>query len=152
MPIPHWITRSNKRLLNPLMLRASSRVPPLATVHHTGRRSGRAFTTPVLAFAARAPLSPAAATLPEEARDVVAVVALTYGTDVDWLRNVLHAGSYRLERAGTTYVVDRLVVVEGDAGARLVPPLVDEVLDLLHVDRFLVGRVRRLVTAPTSGR
>ncbi|MEK8225108.1 hypothetical protein NKG05_01600 [Oerskovia sp. M15] len=36
MPIPHWITRTNKRFANPLVLRLSSRMPPFATIRHRG--------------------------------------------------------------------------------------------------------------------
>jgi len=59
-------------------------VPPFAVVHHTGRRSGRAYRAPVVAVASAAGF----------------VIPLTYGRDVDWARNMLAAGGCELERAG----------------------------------------------------
>ena len=53
MPIPRWVTRSNKRFLNPVMLRVATGVGPMAVVRHVGRRSGRTYRTPVFAFAYR---------------------------------------------------------------------------------------------------
>ena len=96
MPIPHLVTRTNKRYVNPLVLRVSSRVPPFATVHHRGRRSGRPFTTPVLAFR-----EPPSATAPRKVR---VIIALTYGSDVDWLRNVEAAGLFGLTQIGRAHV------------------------------------------------
>jgi hypothetical protein len=39
------------RPLNPLVLPLTRRVPPLAVLHHKGRRSGRSYDTPVPALA-----------------------------------------------------------------------------------------------------
>ena len=133
MPIPHAVARTNRRLLNPLVLRMSSRVPPFATVHHHGRRSGRPFATPVMAFR-----EPASATAPHEVR---VVIALTYGPDVDWLRNVEAVGLFGLTRGGRGYVVDDLRRLRGDAGLRLVPGVIRVALRVLRVDEFLDGRV-----------
>ncbi|WP_265523082.1 nitroreductase family deazaflavin-dependent oxidoreductase [Oerskovia flava] len=141
MPIPRWVARTNRHVLNPLLRRAFGRVPPLAVIHHVGRRSGRPRATPVFAF--RAPTPPRS--LGEvRSLEVRVVVALTYGTDVDWLHNVETAGSFELERRGRRYVVDDLRRVTGDAGARLVPVVVRGALRVLRVDEFLVGRVRPL--------
>jgi len=133
MPIPHLVTRTNKRYVNPLVLRVSSRVPPFATVHHRGRRSGRPFTTPVLAFR-----EPPSATSPREVR---VISALTYGSDVYWLRNVEAAGLFGLTRGGRGYVVDDLRRLHGGAGLRLVPGVIRVALRGLRVDELLDGRV-----------
>jgi deazaflavin-dependent oxidoreductase (nitroreductase family) len=53
-------------------------------VVHRGRRSGRRYRTPVLAFRV----------------DDGYVVALFYGADRDWVRNVLAAGGCTLSGAG----------------------------------------------------
>ena len=133
MPIPHAVARSNRRFLNPLALRISSRVPPFATVHHHGRRSGRPFATPVMAF--REPPST------DAAREVRVVIALTYGADVDWLKNVEAVGLFGLTRGGHGYVVDDLRRLHGDDGLRLVPAVIRLALRGLRVDEFLDGRV-----------
>jgi deazaflavin-dependent oxidoreductase (nitroreductase family) len=58
--------------------------PPLAVVHHVGRRSGRHYRTPVVAF--RSPWA--------------VVIPMTYGRDVDWARNMIRAGGCELDRLG----------------------------------------------------
>ena len=55
-------------------------VPFLAVIHHVGRISGRDYTTPVNAF-------------PYQDRYII---ALTYGRDADWAKNVLATGDGRL--------------------------------------------------------
>lgn len=66
-----WI---NRAVLNPIVLRIAG---PLAisVVHHVGRRTGRAYQTPVFA----------------EATGEGFIVGLIYGADTDWCRNVLAA-------------------------------------------------------------
>jgi deazaflavin-dependent oxidoreductase (nitroreductase family) len=135
MPVPRAITRSNRRFLNPLVLRLSSYLPPFATVHHQGRRSGREYATPVWAFRSRE-ASP---------REVRVVVALTYGPDVDWVRNVERAGAFTVTRGGREYVVDDLRRLRGDDGLGCVPALIRPPLRVLRVDEYLDGRVRPTV-------
>ena len=133
MPIPRWVTRSNKRLLNPVMLRVATGVGPMAVVRHVGRRSGRAYRTPVFAFAYRAfPTEP-----------VRVVLALTYGPDVDWVRNVDAAGEFVLERRGEEYRVEDLRRATGEEGLRLLPGWTSAVLRRTGVDEFRTGRLRR---------
>ncbi|MFC8921423.1 nitroreductase family deazaflavin-dependent oxidoreductase [Cellulosimicrobium sp. NPDC057127] len=131
MPLPRWVARSNKHVLNPLMLRVATGVGPMAVVRHVGRRSGLDRRTPVFAFAYR------------DGGRVRVVLALTYGPDVDWVRNVDAAGSFVLERRGEEYVVDDVRRVTGEDGARLVPAPVRVALRLLGVDEFRTGRLRR---------
>ncbi|QJW37150.1 nitroreductase family deazaflavin-dependent oxidoreductase [Cellulosimicrobium protaetiae] len=133
MPIPRWVTRSNKRFLNPVMLRVATGVGPMAVVRHVGRRSGRPYRTPVFAFAYRAPEDPG----------VRVVLALTYGPDVDWVRNVDAAGSFELERRDERYAVDDLRRVTGEDGLRLLPGWTSAVLRRTGVDEFRTGRLRR---------
>ncbi|AEE44955.1 nitroreductase family deazaflavin-dependent oxidoreductase [Cellulomonas fimi] len=121
MPIPMWVTRVNRRVTNPVLGAVSDRVPPLATLHHVGRTSGRRYRTPVMAFRTR--------------RGVV--VALTYGPHVQWLSNVDAAGGARLVQRGRVLVLDDPVRLRGDAGARLVPRVVRLALRALHVDEFV---------------
>lgn len=52
-------------------------MPGLGVVVHQGRRSGKEYQTPVNVFAA-----------PDGY-----VLALTYGADTDWVKNVLAAGA-----------------------------------------------------------
>ncbi|WP_258724596.1 nitroreductase family deazaflavin-dependent oxidoreductase [Cellulomonas sp. NS3] len=120
MPIPMWVTRVNRRVTNPLMMALSDDVPPLATLHHVGRRTGRRLRTPIFAF--------------PTARGFV--IALTYGPDVQWLRN-LEAGEARLVRRRVVYRLADPVRLHGDDGARLVPAWTRAGLRPMHVDEFV---------------
>lgn len=104
-------------MLGPLAVR----MPPLAVIHHVGRRSGSQRATPVMAF--------------RTARGVV--IALTYGPDVDWLRNVLAAGRARLVQGGRTTALVAPVLLHGAAGARLMPWWVRVALRTLRVDDYV---------------
>ncbi|MEA4908541.1 MAG: nitroreductase family deazaflavin-dependent oxidoreductase [Anaerolineaceae bacterium] len=85
MRFPDRVRYLNKRYLNRLTLRlARSTWGPFAVVYHVGRRSGRPYQTPIIAIPA-----------PDGF-----VVALTYGPEVDWYRNVLAAGGCRIGRHG----------------------------------------------------
>jgi deazaflavin-dependent oxidoreductase (nitroreductase family) len=128
MPMPHWVTRTNKHVLNPVMLRVATGIGPMAVVRHVGRRSGREYRTPVFAFAYR------------EGDQVRTVLALTYGPDVDWVRNVEAAGSFVLERRGVDYLVDDLRRVTGEEGLRLLPGWTAAVLRRTGVDELRTGR------------
>ena len=78
-------------------------VPPWAVVLHRGRRSGRDYRTPVLAFR----------------RGRTLIIALLYGEESDWLRN-LRAGPGRVVRLGrTTELVGEPRVVDTDAAPEL---------------------------------
>lgn len=74
----------NRVFTNPLLATIAWLAPPLAVVHHVGRRSGRAYRTPVIALKS----------------DSAIVIPMTYGRDVDWARNLLRAGGGELVRLG----------------------------------------------------
>ena len=118
MPIPHWITRVNRVVANPVMGLFSDRVPPLATLHHVGRSSGRRYRTPILAF--------------PTARGFA--VALTYGPDVQWLRNLEAGMPARLVRRRRVYALAHPVRHHGEDGLRFVPAWTRAALGLMHVD------------------
>lgn len=77
------------RVLNPYMLPLARKVPPLAVLRHFGRRTGRTFEAPVLAFPTGRGF----------------LVALTYGHDPNWALNLLAAGQGEMVRAGRTYAI-----------------------------------------------
>jgi deazaflavin-dependent oxidoreductase (nitroreductase family) len=75
-------------------------LPPWAVLLHRGRRSGRPYRTPVLAFK----------------RGGMLVVALLYGDESQWLRN-MRARAGRVVRAGRTYELSPPRVLETGAAA-----------------------------------
>lgn len=85
MKLSRGVARFNKVVNNRVQGLYAWLVPPWAVILHRGRRSGRTYRTPVLAF----PLEGAI------------VVALLYGEESDWLRN-LSAGHGAVVRLGRT--------------------------------------------------
>jgi len=80
MPIPRAVTRFNKTVANHVTGIFAGRVPPLAVMKHTGRTSGKAYETPIMAFRTESGFA----------------IVLTYGRNVDWLKNVIAAGRCEL--------------------------------------------------------
>ena len=78
-PIPaRFVLRPMTKILNPLVRKAAGRkhIGWVAQIHHTGGKSGRAYTTPAGA---------------RQVGDSI-VVPLTFGTGSDWVRNIVAAG------------------------------------------------------------
>ena len=80
MPAPRSIARFNRRFTNRLTSKFAGYLPGFAIVTHVGRKSGRTYRTPINAF---------------RMNDGY-LVALTYGAESDWVKNVLTAGSCEL--------------------------------------------------------
>jgi deazaflavin-dependent oxidoreductase (nitroreductase family) len=86
MPIPRKIARLNKAGLNRVTVHLTPWLPGFGVVVHRGRKSGRTYRTPVNLFATPGGY----------------VIALTYGADTDWIRNVLAADGCELVTRGRT--------------------------------------------------
>ena len=122
MTLSDGLARFNRRLFNPLVRTvAGRRGSPVAVVVHRGRRSGRRYRTPVLAF---------------RANDGY-VVALFYGADGDWVRNVLAAGSCTLERGGRRVELTAPRLLNISDGVPLMPAVMRPALRLLRVTQVL---------------
>ena len=65
------------------------------------------------------------------------VVALFYGADRDWVRNVLAAGSCTLERGGRRVELTAPRMLDTGEGVALVPAPMRPALRLLRVRRLL---------------
>lgn len=90
------VRRVNRAFWNPrAMETAGTPGAYAAVVHHVGRRSGKAYQTPVVPVPT----------------DDGFVVALPYGTSADWVQNVLAAGRATLIHEGSSHDVDRPEVV-----------------------------------------
>ena len=129
MPLPRTLARWNKAGLNRVTRHVAPWMPGFGVVAHAGRRSGRRYQTPVNVF--------------PDADGYL--LALTYGPDSDWVKNVLAAGGCELVTRGRTVglVSPQLVHDENRRGIR---PLERQVLRLIGVADFL-----SLKTAPAAG-
>jgi deazaflavin-dependent oxidoreductase (nitroreductase family) len=120
MAIPRWVAGVNRRMTNRVLGPLATRLPGFGVIRHAGRRSGRRYRTPVNVFAA-----------PDGY-----VVALTYGADSDWVRNVLAADGCELETRGRVVRLTSPRLFH-DPARRRVPRPVGLVLGLAGVDDFL---------------
>ena len=127
MPLPLAIGRFNRVVTNRITGLFAGRVPLFAMVQHSGRKSGTPYRTPVNAF--RTPDG--------------FVIALTYGREVDWLRNVLAAGGATLEHRGKRLVTTDPRLTGPDEIHRWIPAPIRLILRLLNVDDFLSVSVQR---------
>jgi deazaflavin-dependent oxidoreductase (nitroreductase family) len=126
MPLGRRVARFNRRVTNRLTRPVARWLPGFGVVVHTGRRSHRRYETPVNVF--RSPAGYA--------------IALTYGTDADWVRNVRAAGGCELITRGRRHALSS-PRIEHDEARRLVAPPVRPVLRLLDVSDFLELEVAR---------
>lgn len=117
MSLPRSLARFNKKVTNRIQGLWAPWLPPWAVIVHKGRKSGREYQTPVLAF---------------RSGPHVAVI-LFYGERAEWLRNVLAAGSAQVRRAGGVARLTNPRVVDGSDPA-LTPTL-----------RRIAGRRRVLI-------
>lgn len=85
------------RVINPLTRRFAGWLPGFAILSHTGRRSGRPYQTPINVFR----------------RGDHYLFALTYGSNVDWVKNVVAAGGCEMRTRGRTIrLVEPVVIVD----------------------------------------
>jgi deazaflavin-dependent oxidoreductase (nitroreductase family) len=134
MKLSRGVARFNKRVTNRIQGLYAWLVPPWAVILHRGRRSGREYRTPLFAFK----------------RGRTLVIALLYGEESDWLRNLRNGG--HVIRAGRTFSVGPPDVIETTAAdsvlARLARPeraycRLAEKLAILELEERLPGFGRR---------
>jgi deazaflavin-dependent oxidoreductase (nitroreductase family) len=121
MPFPRALAKLNRVGLNRLVRHVAPWFPGLGLVLHVGRRSGRVYRTPVNLFTA----------------DGHYTVALTYGREADWVRNVVTEGGCRIVHRGKEIrlVEPRIVHDETRAAIR---PVERFFLRLFGIADFLV--------------
>lgn len=90
------VSTLNRRVINPRnLVTAGTTASPWSVVRHRGRVSGREFSTPVEAVAT----------------DGGFVVALPYGPESDWVRNVVAASNAVLVTGGAEHQLDAIEIV-----------------------------------------
>jgi deazaflavin-dependent oxidoreductase (nitroreductase family) len=107
-------------VVNPLTRHFVQYLPSFAVIGYAGRTSGKRYRTPMNVF--------------RDGDDYI--FALTYGSDVDWVRNVLAAGQADLQ-VGRRHIALTDLELFTDPKRRLVPLPVRVILGLLRVDEFL---------------
>jgi deazaflavin-dependent oxidoreductase (nitroreductase family) len=121
MPLPRRLAKFNRVVTNRILGPPARVLPGFAIVLHVGRRSGRTYRTPVNLFR----------------RGDGYVIALMYGADSQWVRNVLAAGAADIETRGRRLQLVGPEVVR-DPARSLVPRPVRVPLRLVNVDQFML--------------
>ncbi len=130
-PVQDRIRRFNRDVTNPRQLQRAGQPGSYASiVHHTGRTSGTAYRTPVVAVPS----------------DDGFLFALPYGPEVDWARNVVAAGTATLEHEGRRVSVDQPTLVGLDEANPSFPAKEQRMHRAYGVRDFL--RVHERETAP----
>lgn len=132
MPAPRWVARANKISLNRFTRFIAPWAPGWGVVIHRGRKSGRVFRTPLWVFR----------------RHNGFVIALTYGSSTDWVRNVLAAGGCELQTRRRHYQLGAPTLFR-DENATDMPPFIRFMLRrVIKAPEFLkLDVVRELATA-----
>ena len=127
--------RPQVQRFNRFARRFAVRVPPFVVVHNVGRKSGRAYETPVVAFAGY------------DGGTRMVATPLVWGRDAGWCVNIRAAGSYTLTRRNRRYLVDELRIVAPAEATRIVGGGARLTNALVRPHEWIVGRLRR---APTG--
>ena len=125
------VMRPMTKMLNPLIVKLAGRrhFRMAAQIRHTGRRSGRTYTTPVSA---------------RRSGDMV-VIALTFGNQSDWSRNVRSAGGGTIRIEGEDYHVTKPQIMSRQEAKPLVEtafsPMDRAGLSMLGIKQVMILRV-----------
>ena len=123
-----WVAAFNLAVTNRVTSRFAVRLPGFGILTHVGRKSGRVYGTPVNVF--RAPEG--------------FLIALTYGRESEWVRNVLAAGAGQLETRGVQYQLSSPATVH-DPTRRRFPIPVRIVLRLIGANDFMRLSISQLL-------
>jgi deazaflavin-dependent oxidoreductase (nitroreductase family) len=119
----------HRAITNRIARRFAGRLPGFGILTHVGRKSGKLYRTPVNVFR-----------VPEGF-----LIALTYGRDSEWVKNVMAPGGCELQTRGVKYQLSAPVIVH-DLTRQRFPPFVRVVLGLISANDFM-----RLSISPEQG-
>lgn len=116
-----WLTFIKYTLNHLTRWIARRSVGPFSIIRHVGRRSGARYETPIIA----------------QPIDGGFMIALTYGTDVDWYKNVLAAGGCSVLRHRQAYAVDQITPLDAESGRAAFPLPQRLILHILGIEHFV---------------
>jgi deazaflavin-dependent oxidoreductase (nitroreductase family) len=121
------VRRFNHAVINRFQMRSAGTPGAYASViRHRGRRSGTIYETPVGAVPT----------------DDGFVIATVYGSNSDWLKNLLAAGGATIVHGGETYEVDRPRILPIEAAGSYFPAKDQRAHRRFRIDSCV--RVRRM--------
>jgi deazaflavin-dependent oxidoreductase (nitroreductase family) len=115
-----WLAKIHIVFTNRITSVFAGWLPGFGILTHVGRKSGKVYRTPVNVF--RAPGG--------------FIIALTYSSQSEWVKNVLAAGGCELKTRGRNYQVSAPTVVR-DPALRQFPIPVRLILRLVGADEYM---------------
>jgi deazaflavin-dependent oxidoreductase (nitroreductase family) len=115
-----WLAKINIIFTNRITSLFAGWLPGFSILTHVGRKSGKVYRTPVNVFRASNGF----------------VIALTYSSQSEWVKNVLVAGGCELKTRGKEYQLSAPRVVR-DATRRRFPIPVRTVLRIVGADEYM---------------
>jgi deazaflavin-dependent oxidoreductase (nitroreductase family) len=115
-----WLATINIAFTNRITSLFAGWLPGFGILTHVGRKSGKVYRTPLNVF--RAPKG--------------FIIALTYSSQCEWVKNVLAAGGCELKTRGRTYQLSSPTVVN-DPSRRRFPFPVRIVLRIVGADEYM---------------
>ena len=128
-----WVAAFNLAVTNRITSRFANRLPGFGILTHVGRKSGRLYRTPVNVF--RAPEG--------------FLIALTYGRESEWVKNVIAAGTCQLETRRLLYQLSAPTIVHEPTRRRF-PLFVRSVLGIIGANDFMQLSTSRAVHIVSS--
>lgn len=117
-----FVRQFNKYFFNKITLKfAGRRGSPFSIVIHRGRKTGKSYSTPVV-------------TIRTEDRFYI---PLSYGENVDWLKNVLHAGECIILSRGDSVIMNKPRVVNASNAIIMLPQFQRKLFRFFRVEKFL---------------
>lgn len=104
--LPNIVRYFSKVFKNRMIADIESGKSEMSIISHSGRKSGRAYRTPVEAIFL----------------DKEVLVGLVYGRKTDWLKNVLAQGGCSIFYKLQTYTATNPVILSVDTARELLPP------------------------------
>lgn len=123
MVLPRALAKFNRYATNPAAGLLAGRIPGFALVQHKGRNSGREYRTPVAVFR----------------RGGVYRIGLTYGRNVDWVKNISAAGDFTVHTRGRAVKLTNPAVLH-DPSAQWAPAVVRPWLKALSAEYYVEAR------------
>jgi deazaflavin-dependent oxidoreductase (nitroreductase family) len=117
VPIPKFIALINRRVFNPAELKRGVR--PVLT--HVGRSSGKTYRTPLDAYSVAGGY----------------IFIIMYGSDSDWVQNVLASGTATVAVDGEQFDLESPKVISKQEAWRLLSPKTKEPPSFLKVTEYL---------------
>ena len=120
-----WLAKINIAFTNRITGLFAGWLPGFGILTHVGRKSGKVYRTPINVFRASDRF----------------IIALTYSSQSEWVKNVLAAGGCELQTRGKKHQLSAPKVVH-DPTRRLFPIPVRLVLGIVGADEYMELSVR----------